>query len=156
MRQIQTFQLSMETGIISKPTLERLLSYGITADNVQALQLSPLFFVAWADGELDAREQQTILDLLKSWEIHPDHPSYSLISYWLEVPPSPEFFDAWRLYISGKYQQVDDASFLQLKADTLRQMKMVAEASGGFWGFSESISVSERKEIQKFEEIFAA
>jgi hypothetical protein len=154
--QIQSFQLSMETGIISKSTLERLLSYGIKAENVKALQLSPLFFVAWADGELDDKEQQTIMDHVKSWGINPDDPSYYFISHWLEVPPSPEYFDAWRLYIIGKYQQADDADFLQLKTDTLRQVKMVAEASGGFWGFGESISVSERREIQKFEEIFAA
>jgi hypothetical protein len=154
--QIQSFQLSMETGIISKATLERLLSYGIKAENVKALQLSPLFFVAWADGQLDDKEQETIMELVKSWGINPDDPSYSFISYWLEVPPSPEFFDAWRLYISGKYEQAGDASLLQLQDDTLRQLKMVAEASGGFWGFGESISLSERKEIQKFEEIFAA
>jgi len=154
--QIQSFQLSMETGIMCKATLERLLSYGIRAENVKALQLSPLFFVAWADGELDRNEHDTIMDHVKSWGINPSDPSYYFISYWLEVPPSPEYFEAWRLYIGGKFQQADDASFLQLKDDTLRQVKMVAEASGGFWGFGESISAFERKEIQKFEEIFAA
>ncbi len=155
-QQVLRSQLSLETGIIGKYTLDKLLSHGIKAETLKALQLSPLFFVAWADGELDHEEQQTIMEYVQSWGITPSDPSYHFISYWLEVPPSPEYFDVWRVYISGKFHQADQESFLQLKSDTLEQVKMVAEASGGYWGFGKSISMSERKEIQKLEEVFAA
>lgn len=155
-QQVQRSKLSTATGITSRYTLDKLLSHGIKAETVKALQLSPLFFVAWADGELDHNEQQAIMDFVKSWGITPSDPSYHFISYWLEVPPSPEYFDAWRVYIGGKYQQTDEESFLQLRSDTLHQVKMVAEASGGFWGFGSTMSMSERKEIQKLEEVFAA
>ena len=42
--------------------LDRLITMGIGPETAMALRLIPLVFVAWADGEMDDKEREAILN----------------------------------------------------------------------------------------------
>src|SRR5687768_16926045 len=54
--------LAKASGITKPAVLEKLMELGIRAETVAALSIVPLVEVAWADGELDAKERRAVVD----------------------------------------------------------------------------------------------
>jgi len=150
-------EMAAETGIGDREVLEKLLRFDICPDTVRALEISPLFFVAWSDGDIDHKEDEYIHEYIKSQGMSLSGATHQLVSHWFNVPPAPEYFEAWRLYISSKMNCMNDAVSKEfMKNKILTHIKQLAEVSGGFLGLGSKISVFEHEELKKFREAFPA
>lgn len=54
--------LAKVIGITSEAIIDRLVALGIRPEIVTALAIVPLVEVAWADGALDEKERQAVLE----------------------------------------------------------------------------------------------
>ncbi len=149
-------QLALMSGIKDKDVLERLLNTGITASTLFALSYVPLVLMAWADGVMDPIERSAILKVLEEKGLDNKHPSYHLIVFWLQTPPSEKLFETWKAYVQSLKATMDSSSFEQLKLDILHRTLAVAESVGGFLGLGSKISSSERERYRQLEAAFAA
>ena len=48
-------------AVADDAVLEKLANFGMDASTLAALSLAPLVLVAWADGEVDAKERDAVL-----------------------------------------------------------------------------------------------
>ena len=102
-------QLAHVSGIHDEAVLERLLGLGITAESLAALGLVPLVLVAWADGEVAAKERDRIVAMAQAASIEPQNSRYPLLEHWLKRRPAPELVAAWRDYIEQWCERVSPA-----------------------------------------------
>ncbi|PYM24330.1 MAG: hypothetical protein DMD78_09185 [Candidatus Rokuibacteriota bacterium] len=98
--------LAKASGISNPAVLDKLLELGIRAETVAALSLVPLVEVAWADGKLDPKERQAILDHLPNAGIAAGSTAHGLLQAWLERPPDRKLLDAWTQLVKGISAQV--------------------------------------------------
>lgn len=147
-------ELASEMGIRDPALLEELLHYEIKPDLVRALELSPLFFMAWADGDMDLGEDQFIHEYIRRLELPLAGASYRLVCHWFNVPPAPEYFAAWQVYMRGKLPTMDPAERETMQHELLRLVKNLAHCSGGFLGFGSRISSAELRQLKKLEKVF--
>jgi tellurite resistance protein len=112
--------------------------------------------VAWADGSVQAREREVILDAAKKSGIQPQDGRYPILERWLAEPPRKEMIDAWELYLRGLCQKLTPPEVENLKHDLLDLARSVARAAGGFLGLGEKISASERDVLDELEGAFSA
>ena len=77
-------ELSRVSGIKNAAILDRLIQLGVHAETLVALSIVPLTEVAWADGAIDAKEEQAILDRAAKSGVTPGSVSYDLLKSWLE------------------------------------------------------------------------
>ena len=82
--------LAKASGINAPEVLDKLLALGIKAETVAALSIVPLVEVAWADGSLDARERQVILDRARDSGVAPGSTAQALLEAWLERRPDAD------------------------------------------------------------------
>lgn len=118
------------TGIDDAEVLAELAGLGIRVDTLAALTLIPLIDVAWADGEMDARERDAILAAAAATGTEPGSTSYRLLEIWTEEQPPPDLVQAWRLFIGALARQLDDARSKRLAENLLGRAREVAAAAG--------------------------
>jgi tellurite resistance protein len=73
--------------------LKRVRDLGITVDTAPALFLAPLVQVAWADGSVTRKEQDTVLRLARARDAQLDSAAYAQLAEWLRVRPADAVFD---------------------------------------------------------------
>jgi hypothetical protein len=88
-------ELSRISGIKNTAILDRLIELGIHAETLVALSIVPLAEVAWADGAIDAKEEQAILDRAAKSGVIPGSSNHDLLKSWLERRPEPRLLTAW-------------------------------------------------------------
>ena len=81
-------ELSRISGIKSTAILDRLIQLGVHAETLVALSIVPLAEVAWADGAIDAKEEQAILDRAAKSGVTPGSVSYDLLKAGWSAGPS--------------------------------------------------------------------
>ncbi len=133
--------------------LDALLELDVEPETLVAFALVPLVEVAWADGEIQAKERGAILKAAIEQGVTDGSPTYSLLDNWLQTPPSPLLFETWKGYIRELLASLGDRSRDHLKNSSLGRARAVAEAAGGFLGIA-SISAGERKMLEKLEQAF--
>ena len=146
--------LADASGIRDEAVLRRLAGLGILADTLAALTLIPLIEVAWADGEMDAKEREAVLSGAESSGISRESPSYGLLQIWIEDPPAPDLVDAWREYIGTLSREFSDEQADHLRDNILGRARAVAEAAGGFLGLGPKISKEERAVLENLAHAF--
>lgn len=146
--------LANETGIGDSLLLEELLRHEIKPGLIRALEVSPLFFMAWADGDMDVCEDQFIHEHLRRLELPITGASYRLVCHWFNVPPAPEYLAAWQVYMRGKLPTLSPADRNATHHDLLRLVKNLAHCSGGFLGLGSRISSAEHTMLRKLEKVF--
>ncbi|MES2744526.1 MAG: hypothetical protein V4655_03825 [Bdellovibrionota bacterium] len=147
-------ELSLASGITNEKVLGILLDAQITPGTLQALSLVPLVRVAWADGHLDAKEQDAILKAASAQGINPSHPGYDALKSWLTEAPSDTLFNTWRNYVRELGMTMTKDAFAKVREEILDRCRKVADAAGGFLGLGNRISHSEKDELEKIEEAF--
>lgn len=147
-------QLARVSGIRDESVLERLLGLGITAESLAALGLVPLVLVAWADGEVAAKERDRIMALAQAASIEPQDGRYPLLEHWLKRRPAPELVAAWRAYMEQLRERMAAEDLETLRRDILDRAVEVARASGGLLGFGERVSPAERAVLAELEQAF--
>src|SRR6185503_4624102 len=84
--------LGQASGITAPAVLDKLVELGIRAETVAALSIVPLVEVAWADGEIDARERRAVVERAG---VPQDSTAGALLAAWLERRPDPKLLTAW-------------------------------------------------------------
>jgi len=138
-------ELREVSGIEDEAVLERLVELGVGAETVAALSLVPLVEVAWADGRLDRREKDAVLDAAREAGIDQSHPCHDLLAAWLAQRPEPRMLEAWSTYVEGLAPQLGPEGMAQLRERLLRRARGVAEAAGRLLGLGNPVSPEEEK-----------
>ncbi len=154
-REEQISALRQALGVSDPTILNKLLDLGVTATAALPLALVPSVLVAWADGKMEAKESQAILDAASERGVGTSGPAYDLLKSWLTAEPPRTLFESWSLYVTGLRNVLAPEDFAALRKNVLGRAREVASAAGGFLGVGKKISDQEEKELQKLERAFA-
>jgi hypothetical protein len=144
--------LAKASGITKPAVLEKLMELGIRAETVAALSIVPLVEVAWADGELDAKERRAIVDRAG---VARGSAEGALLEAWLDRRPDPKLLTAWTHLVQGMCEHLDADGAARLKTGLLERAAAVAASSGGLLGVGSKVSRSEAAMLAKLEAAFA-
>ena len=145
--------LSAVSGIKDDNLLQKLVDLKIHPETVATLALVPLVEIAWADGEINAKEREAILKAASQSGFAPSSVDYSIVDRWLTHKPDAKLLEAWSKYIAALCSKLTIEERASLKLETIGQARAVAEASGGILGLG-TISTDEQKMLQKLESAF--
>jgi hypothetical protein len=146
--------LSKVSGIHDDGILQKLIDLEIHPNTVASLAVVPLIEVAWADGEIDDKEREAVLQAANSDGIRRGDIEYELLENWLAHRPEPRLLAAWRHYIEGLCAVLTADERSALKRELLEYAASVARASGGLLGLGNRISKSEAAVLRTLEEAF--
>jgi hypothetical protein len=152
-RETSRGELSRISGIKNTAILDRLVELGIHAETLVALSIVPLAEVAWADGAIDAKEEQAILDRAAKSGVIPGSTSHDLLKSWLERRPEPRLLTAWIHMVQGINENLTAEQIEALRAGLVERVQAVARASGGVLGVSK-VSRAEAEMIRQLESAF--
>ena len=141
-------QLADASGVSDSAVIDALLKVNISADSLTAVSMIPLIAVAWADWEMDDREQEAVLQAADGAGIDKGTASYDLLAKWLKTRPGDDLLDAWKSYIRAIHGSMDPAASSQLKASVIGRAEMIALSAGGFLGLGNRISQVEQNVLQ--------
>lgn len=144
-----TGMLSEVSGITDPHLLVRLAQLKVTPSAAASLAILPLIEVAWADGAVDAVERQAILESLDK-VLFFQTIDRDIVEAWLGLAPPPALFTAWETYAKHVAEQLTPADRKSLSDAILTHARQVAQAAGGFLGFSK-ISKPEQAVLDRLE-----
>lgn len=142
------------TGLTDMKVCQAIAALNISVESLAALRLAPLVAVAWADDRIEDNERFRVIQAAEKAGLAQGDPSYEVLSTWLTQRPSHELFETWIDYAKTLAQSLDGESRENLQRAILTQVRGVAEASGGLFGFG-SVSPSEKKIIERIEAALA-
>jgi hypothetical protein len=148
-------QLMQVSGIHDETVLDRLVELNIDAETLAAMSVIPLVAVAWADGDVQAKEREVILAAAEKSGVPSKDGRYPLLEHWLDKHPGAEMVEAWKLYIKGLCRKLTASEIDHLKHDLLDRAREVAQAAGGFLGFGTKISAAEQAVLDDLEQAFS-
>jgi hypothetical protein len=134
--------------------LDALIELGVEAETLVALSLVPLVEVAWADGTIQDKEREAILEAAEGQGVGLGTATHDLLENWLKTKPEDRLLEIWQRYIEELMGSLGEQSSRQLKDSTLGRARTVAEAAGGFLGMG-SISAAEKAMLARLEEAFS-
>jgi hypothetical protein len=146
--------LSRVSGVTNPKVLEALAALGITVEKLAALSVYPLVEVAWADGEVDAKEREAVLKYAHEHGIAAGSVESALLEEWLARKPAPRFGDAWTQLVHGMREALPAAELATLRTKLLDRARGVAGASGGVLGLGSKVSKAESAVLEKLERAF--
>jgi tellurite resistance protein len=123
----------------------RLMTLGVTPATALAVRLVPLVFVAWADGELDAREREAVQRAARERGVAVEAAARALLDDWLSNPPDPRLLERWKAYIRTLWPRFTADERWRMRSNVLQAATEVADAAGGFLGLTSKVSAEERK-----------
>ena len=146
--------LARASNIRDSEVLAKLVDLGLDAASWAALSLVPLVEVAWADGEVDARERDAILVAAAEQGIAPGTSSRELLESWLDTRPEASLFATWGAYAAELAAQLDADQRAALRAEIVERARKIAESAGGILGLGR-VSDAEKRAIAALEKPFA-
>lgn len=142
------------TGITDERLLSELAGLGIRVETLSALTLVPLLEVAWADGEMDTAERDSILAGAASVGIEPDSTSYRLLQIWIEEAQAPDLTNLWHDFTRALCEQLSPVEAERLEQNVLGRARSVAAAAGDARQRSPHVSDVEDACLSKLAEAF--
>lgn len=146
--------LSAASGITDAAVLDKIAGLGLGGETLAALSVVPLVAVAWADGEMDARERDAVVSGAERSGLAEGSAAHRLLEGWLTQRPPPELLSAWTDYVAALSPTLGADARDALKAGVLGRARAVAEAAGGFYGLGPRVSEAERAVLSKLEGAF--
>jgi hypothetical protein len=146
--------LAEVTGIPDEAVLQHLVEVGVTAETLAAFALVPLVTVAWADGELDAKERKAVLDAAAAHDIEEGGAAHELLTTWLDEKPDPSLRKAWEAYALAFREILPKEVVVALHDGVMTRARGVAAATGGFLGLGRRISAREQRVLDELEAVF--
>ena len=125
----------------------------INVQTLTALSVIPLVEVAWADGKMEKRERDAILQAADDAGVPKDSPGYRLLSEWLAERPDAQLLSCWKDYIAALADTLDAEDYAKVRDNLLARAREVAEAAGGILGLG-SISSAEQDKLAELEAAF--
>ncbi len=144
--------LAKASGITTPAVLDQLVQLGIRAETLAALSVVPLVEVAWADGELDAKERRAIVERA---DVPRDSTAGALLEAWLDRRPDAKLMTAWTQTVRAMRDQLGPEEVARLRASLLDRARAVAAASGGMFGIGSKVSKAEAEMLARLEAAFA-
>lgn len=145
--------LAAASGITDDTLLEQLIAQGVKAETLAALSFVPLVAVAWADGKVEDREREAVLEAAEQQGIDKDGPGFALLRSWLAATPLPEMLDVWKSYIKELTRELGSDATATLKVAVMERAEKVATAAGGILGLG-TISSAEQKMLNELAATF--
>jgi hypothetical protein len=130
-----------------------LVDLQVEPETLVAFSLVPLVEVAWADGEIQQEERESILKAAAERGVDEASPTCDLLRNWLQTRPSPELLEVWKGYIEALKPSLGDRAKAHLRDGTLGRARAIANAAGGFLGLA-TISAAEKKMLEELEQAF--
>jgi hypothetical protein len=143
-------ELKQLTGIANEQVLDALAALQLSGGAaVLVMSVYPLVEVAWADGTLDDRERQALLQQATSIGLTPSSAGHEYLDAWLQTKPDPSWHTLWAGYVKALVKLMKPDDIALLKATVLGRARVVAEASGGFLGLAWRLSDAEAKVLDR-------
>jgi hypothetical protein len=133
--------------------INALVDLEVEPETLIAFSLVPLVEVAWADGEIQAKERDAIINAAMERGVEEGSPTCDLLKNWLQTKPDPKLLEVWRGYIDELKPSLGERARAHLKSGTMGRARAIAEAAGGFLGVG-SISAAERQMLDELEWAF--
>jgi hypothetical protein len=147
-------ELAAVSGIEEGELLRRLVELGIRAESWVALSLVPLVEVAWANGQVEAKERHAVLSAAEANGIPAASPAHQMLESWLTHRPAPGLLQAWGEYTVALCATLDPAQRRSLREQILGRARHVAEAAGGFLGLGSKVSREEEVVLEALAKAF--
>ena len=139
-----------DANIKSEELIDALIALEIDVAAIAALSVFPLVAVAWADGEIQAKEREAIMKAAEDGWIEPGSANYELLENWLKKKPGRELMAAWKEYAHAIEERLDSVVGNELKNRLMTRTTAIAKAAGGFLGLG-SISKAEQAVLDELE-----
>lgn len=141
--------LSAAVGVTDEGILQCLEELGYDRDAVCVLHLFPLVAVAWADGEVSAKERLKIVEIARAWGIAEGEAADRKLREWLDQRPEEITIQRSLQVIRDIQRFRPDPKQRHYHDRILGLCEQVAEASGGFLGIGKKISPEERAAMER-------
>lgn len=143
--------LAEASGITNEVVLDQLVEHDIHAETLAAFSLVPLVEVAWADGDIPPEERKVLLNAIEEAGIQKDSVAFQTIKQWMEKRPEPKVMKLWKNYARALMSELTPEARELIRQTVLKHARAVANAAGGFLGFSRASS-AEKKVLFALEE----
>ncbi|KAA5543741.1 hypothetical protein FYK55_11175 [Roseiconus nitratireducens] len=143
-REEQVEALTKAAGLHDQELASELLEMGIDAGNFAAFALTPLVFVAWADGNVSNSERQAVISSALRRGVNSDPLAFKLLEQWMQVRPSRELWTLWQKYARDLHQSLPPTTADKLSRRLIAQAEEVAKASGGVLGIGKVCAAEQR------------
>ena len=137
-------------NIDSDELIDALVELEITPGAMAALSVVPLVAVAWADGEIQAKERGAILKAAENGGIEIGSANHELLESWLSHKPGPDLLATWKHYAQELEARLDTVIGNELKERLMTRTTNIAKAAGGFLGLG-AISKAEQAVLDELE-----
>lgn len=134
--------------------LDHLIALGIGPEQALVLRLIPLVFVAWADGQIDKREREAILNAAARQGLAAEEMAREILGDWLERRPDKRILQMWKDYVGHIWDKFTAAEQLEMRKNLFEATQDVARAAGGVLGLAR-ISGAEQAMLDEIEQTFA-
>jgi hypothetical protein len=145
--------LKVAMNLDNERVIDALVELDVHPETVAAFSLVPLIEVAWADGDVHAKERTAILKAAEERGIEVGTPNHDLLERWLAERVDPEMMRAWKAYAHALHESLDPELSGALKERMVNRARRVAEAAGGFLGFG-AISEAQQAILDELEHGF--
>jgi hypothetical protein len=146
--------LSSVSGITNKDVLQKLVELNVRPHVLATLALIPLVEVAWADGNVDLKEEAAVMSAAAESFISRESLDFDLLKSWMKHKPDPKLIEAWMVYVKGLREKLSAEQAATLKKNLLGHAKEVAQATGGFLGMGNKVSNAEQDILNKLASAF--
>lgn len=153
-RQKSKDMLASLTGAKDDAILDRLVEAGIGPETYAAMAFIPMIAVAWADGVLDIKERNAVLETAVASGVPADSPGYRVLEGWLNQEPSVTLLETWKSYMAILCQGLAIEEREKLRDHVLERARKVGNAAGGILGIG-AISKAEKSVIDELAQVFA-
>ncbi len=152
-QQVTREKLKEATGLADPKILDRLIALQVRGETMAAFWLYPLIEVAWADGKLDRRERDAILEAAVAGGIAKGSPGFDALEAGMADGPTEAKRKVWFAYARDLSARLDPNERRLVREDLLRRARAVAEASGGILGVAR-VSANEQRVLDSVAECF--
>jgi hypothetical protein len=143
-QQVTRETLQAATGITDPQILERLIALQLRGETMAAFWLYPLVEVAWADGKLDRKERDAILEAAVGAGIERGSAGFEMLEAAIADGPTEARRKVWFAYAGDLAARLDPTERRRVRDDLVGRARKVAEVSGGFLGMGKVSPAEER------------
>lgn len=136
-------------GLTDETVIDRLLAVSVKGEMLTAFKLFPLVEIAWADGRVDKKEADAVIDAALKFGLPREGETIARLKEWLERGPTADGRTAWRMYAAQLCTTLSPAELASFRADLLAFANKVAHASGGVFGILGQVSPGEQRVIDE-------
>jgi tellurite resistance protein len=143
-------ELAAASGLRNSAVLDGLAALNVGPEGAAALSLTPLVAVAWADGDVSAKERAALLAAARNAGFAETDASYKLFAGWLDGPPPAALMSRWKDYATTLLGGMTPEAAEAFCHEILERARAIAASAGGVLGFG-SVSDAEKAVLAEIE-----